>query len=84
MPDNLAFTSLKDGFGTTFAEYKNLVFSLGTLNTGIYTLILDETMNGFPGAAYDVKNSAVPLPAPAWLIGTILIGFAAFSVRRSL
>ncbi|MES9923399.1 MAG: hypothetical protein ABW152_04890 [Candidatus Thiodiazotropha endolucinida] len=41
-------------------------------------------MNGFAGAVYDVKINAVPLPAPAWLIGTILIDFAVFSVRRSL
>ncbi|MEW8438327.1 MAG: VPLPA-CTERM sorting domain-containing protein [Candidatus Thiodiazotropha taylori] len=36
------------------------------------------------GAAYDVTVSAVPLPAAAWLFGTALLGFVAFSARRTV
>lgn len=51
-----------------------LCFSLGTLKTGIYTLILDEIMNSFAGAAHDVTINVAPLSAAAWLIGIAAIG----------
>ncbi|MCG8015847.1 MAG: VPLPA-CTERM sorting domain-containing protein [Candidatus Thiodiazotropha sp. 'RUGA'] len=60
------------------------VIPLSDLAIGVYTLQFVGSADGVFGAAYDVTVSAVPLPAAAWLFGTALLGFVAFSARRTV
>ncbi|MES9971387.1 MAG: VPLPA-CTERM sorting domain-containing protein [Candidatus Thiodiazotropha sp.] len=73
--------------GTSIAIFDELtshIFSLGTLGAGEYTLTFDGFSNGLAGSVYDVTVNAVPLPAAVWLFGSALLGFAAFTGRRSV
>lgn len=54
----------------------------GGLIAGSYELVFDRSGGG--GGVHNVAFSAVPLPSAAWLFGTALVGFVAFSVRRSV
>ncbi|MCG8582622.1 MAG: VPLPA-CTERM sorting domain-containing protein [Bacteroidales bacterium] len=57
---------------------------ISALAKGDYTLQFVVSHDGIFGAAYDVAANVVPLPVAAWLFGTALLGFAAFSARRSV
>ncbi len=59
-------------------------FVLPGLSSGTYTLQFAGSADGAMGGAYDVKVSAVPLPAAAWLFGSALLGFVTYSARRSV
>ncbi|MES9940616.1 MAG: VPLPA-CTERM sorting domain-containing protein [Candidatus Thiodiazotropha sp. 6PLUC2] len=65
-------------------DLTSTTFTLAGLSAGLYTLRFIGDASGVFGAAYDVTVSAVPLPAAAWLFGSALIGFVAFSARRSV
>ena len=62
----------------------NTLVPLPGLAVGVYTLRFVGNADGVFGAAHDVTVSAVPLPAAAWLFGATLLGYAAFSARRSV
>jgi hypothetical protein len=68
----------------TFTDLTSTVFSLGSLGVGVYSLTFEGIAIGSLGATYDVTVNSVPLPAAAWLFGMALIGFTAFSARRSV
>ncbi|WP_316365169.1 VPLPA-CTERM sorting domain-containing protein [Candidatus Thiodiazotropha sp. CDECU1] len=72
------------GFSTLFSDLTSHTFSLGTLSANTYTLTFIGEINGHAGAVYDVTVNTIPLPAATWLFGTALIGFAAYSARRSV
>ncbi|MEW8625376.1 MAG: VPLPA-CTERM sorting domain-containing protein [Candidatus Thiodiazotropha sp.] len=66
------------------SDLVNTVIALSNLAAGVYTLPFIGDADGIFGATYDVTVSAIPLPAAAWLLGTALIGFAAYSARRTV
>ncbi|MEW8321975.1 MAG: VPLPA-CTERM sorting domain-containing protein [Candidatus Thiodiazotropha taylori] len=68
----------------TTSDLVNTVIPLSNLAAGVYTLQFVGDADGIFGAAYNVTVSAVPLPAAAWLFGTALIGFVAYSARRTV
>ncbi|MES9823692.1 MAG: VPLPA-CTERM sorting domain-containing protein [Candidatus Thiodiazotropha endolucinida] len=83
--DDMLLTNTNDGaafhLGPVFSESLSLAqgsyvftlsgFALNALDSKIYS-------------DYDLTISAVPLPAAAWLFGSALLGFIAFSARRKI
>ncbi|MEW8027348.1 MAG: VPLPA-CTERM sorting domain-containing protein [Candidatus Thiodiazotropha sp.] len=83
--DDMLLTNTDDGaefhLGSAFSESLSLArgsyvftlsgFALNALDSKIYS-------------DYDLTITAVPLPAAAWLFGSALIGFIAFSARRKI
>lgn len=79
--DNPSIALFSTGIG---GDLTSATFTLAGLSAGLYTLEFFGDANGVFGVAYDVTASSVPLPAAAWLFGSALIGFVAFSARRSV
>jgi hypothetical protein len=87
---NISDFAVKDSNGYTLwstgvgGDLINAVFTINGLVAGSYELVFDGLASGDWGGSYNVTVSSVPLPAAAWLFGTAIIGFAAFSARRSV
>lgn len=82
---DMLLTNTADGtdyhLGSTFSEILDLgagsyVFTL----SGFAENALDSSIN----SDYGFQLTAVPLPAAAWLFGSALLGFIAFSRRRKI
>jgi hypothetical protein len=83
--NELLLTNTADGadyrLGSTFSESLSLA-------TGSYVFTLSGfAMNALDSAVfsdYDLKVTAVPLPAAVWLFGSALLGFISYSARRKV
>jgi hypothetical protein len=69
--------SLDDLFNTVFK-------SNGLTTNAFYELLFTGNIDSQMGGSHDVTVNAVPLPSAIWLLGTAIVGFSAFSGRRSL
>jgi hypothetical protein len=55
-----------------------------TMVAGPYERAFGGNTEGDWGRVYNTEASAVPLPAAIWLFGAALVGFVAYSARRSV
>jgi hypothetical protein len=64
----------------------NAASTLVGLPAGSFIIELDGNADGVvgEGRSNDVTVNTVPLPAAAWLFGSALMGFVAFSARRTV
>ena len=70
-------TALSETFVTGITSGIETIFTLGA--AGAYVLKIDGSGDR---ALYDIRISAIPLPAAAWLFGSVLLGAGALRYRR--
>ena len=67
--------SIPDNFKDTYKQYSFLLFY------NVDEVVWDSGINKFKGCYVGVKNSAVPVPPAAWLLGSGLVGLVGLRKR---